>query len=170
MTIICGRCKERHTKVAEVKACYAAAKAAITQMMLDEAETMMNTIVRETELAEDAKVAAAKFDYSTATLAVLKRTPVTVPGMYLHNEIVYRVKRSQSGYLYASRVELFEGKPIYTYAPGIFKTLDASDKMTVEAAEAYSLKINHCCCCGKMLTNTKSVTLGIGPVCRKNYF
>jgi len=136
--MICGKCKNRHETVAEVKACYATVAPAVTAVK--------------------------------TAVAVLERTPVTKPGMYVHDEIVYRVKRSQSGYLYAQRVELFDGKPIYTYAPGVFNTLDASDKMTIEAAEAYSLKINHCCCCGKTLTNTKSVTLGIGPVCRKKYF
>lgn len=163
--IICGKCKAKHETVAQVKACYNVAPAFTVELDLKTPEFV--AAIQAKEAAEDAVAYASK---SAATAVIDRPTAVTKPGMYTRNDRVYRVKRSQSGYLYAQLVTLSDGKPVYTYAPGAFKTLCADDKMTVEAAEAYSLKIGHCCCCGKTLTNTKSVTLGIGPVCRKKYF
>lgn len=37
------------------------------------------------------------------------------------------------------------------------------------AAVAYGKKFGICCCCGRDLTDPKSVAKGIGPVCEKNY-
>lgn len=164
--ITCGKCKAKHETVAQVKACYAAVPTKFA-VELDLKTPEFVAAIQAKEAAEDAVAYASK---STAVAVLDRPEPATLPGMYAKNGQVFRVKLSKSGYLYAQLVTMFDGKPTYTYAPRVFKSLTVNDKMTIEAAEAYSLKINHCCCCGKMLTNTKSVTLGIGPVCRKKYF
>jgi Family of unknown function (DUF6011) len=43
-------------------------------------------------------------------------------------------------------------------------------KAPLEAAVAYGLKYGKCSCCGRTLTNEESIALGIGPICRENYF
>lgn len=163
--IICGKCKAKHETVAQVKACYAVVPTKFA-VELDLKTPEFVAAIQAKEAAQDAAAYASKH----TIVADPTGNPITLPGMYTRNDRVYRVKRSQSGYLYAQLVTLSDGKPVYTYAPGAFKTLCVDDKMTIEAAEAYSLKIGHCCCCGKTLTNLKSVALGIGPVCRKKYF
>jgi hypothetical protein len=40
----------------------------------------------------------------------------------------------------------------------------------LEAAVAYGVKYGRCSCCGRELSNPESVALGIGPICRENYF
>jgi Family of unknown function (DUF6011) len=39
-----------------------------------------------------------------------------------------------------------------------------------DAAVAYGRAYNRCSCCERMLTNPESVALGIGPICRDNFF
>lgn len=41
--------------------------------------------------------------------------------------------------------------------------------MGYENATATKIMATHCCCCGKPLVDSKSVEIGIGPVCRKRY-
>ena len=38
-----------------------------------------------------------------------------------------------------------------------------------ESAKAYGLKTGSCSCCGRELTNSESISLGIGPVCRDKF-
>ena len=38
------------------------------------------------------------------------------------------------------------------------------------AAVDYGKRTGRCACCGKQLTNSLSVELGIGPICRDNWF
>ena len=154
--ISCGNCKGKHETVADVKACYAGKY---------KWEQKLFQTVGAAPVAAKAYTGSTRVDTTVAEKATIK-----LPGMYSRNDRVYRVKRSKGGHLYGQLVTMFDGKPIYTYAPGAVATLCAADKMTIEDAEAFSLKIGHCCCCGKELTNLKSVALGIGPVCRKKYF
>lgn len=164
--IICGKCKAKHATVTQVKACYNVTPVFAAELDLKTPEFV--AAIQAKEATEDAAAYASK---AMTVVAVLdKPNPVTLPGMYTKNGQVFRVKSSKAGYLYAQLVTMFDGKPTYTFSQGTIKTLCADDKMTIEAAEAYSLKIGHCCCCGKELTNLKSVALGIGPVCRKKYF
>jgi hypothetical protein len=54
---------------------------------------------------------------------------------------------------------------------------DHDEKSVLEACEhpeqsavAYGQKFGTCSCCGKTLTNALSISLGIGPICRSNFF
>jgi Family of unknown function (DUF6011) len=38
------------------------------------------------------------------------------------------------------------------------------------SAVAYGQKFGICSCCGRTLTNPESIELGIGPICRENFF
>lgn len=93
--------------------------------------------------------------------------PATEVGMYAKDGKVYRVKRSESGHLYAMLYDPAGATKSerFTYARGVVSTLSADDRMSVDQAEALGLKFGICCVCGAELTAEKSVGRGIGPVC-----
>jgi hypothetical protein len=89
---------------------------------------------------------------------------VTEVGMYqLSSGAIYRVQRSrESGNLYAKALNVLGG---FDYEQGAMGKLSASDKMTLEQAQAFGMETGLCCVCGAFLTDAKSVARGIGPVC-----
>jgi len=94
--------------------------------------------------------------------------PVTEVGMYRDADgIVYRVKRSQAGRLYASRYvpEAQARADRFVYAGGAVYRLSASDRLTLEDAKALGAQYAQCCVCGRDLSASESVEAGIGPVC-----
>lgn len=94
--------------------------------------------------------------------------PVTEVGMYLNGEgVVYRVKRSQAGRLYASRYvpEAQARGDRFVYEGGAVYRLDATMRMTLEQAKALGAQYAQCCVCGRDLSAEESVEAGIGPVC-----
>jgi hypothetical protein len=94
--------------------------------------------------------------------------PVTEVGMYqLANGAIYRVKPTrQSGYLYAMRLNIEGG---FDYEQGAIRKISATDKMTLEQAQAFGVATGLCCVCGAFLTDPKSVAQGIGPVCASRF-
>ena len=94
--------------------------------------------------------------------------PVTEVGMYLNAEgIVFRVKESKAGRLYASRFvpEAQARADRFVYEGGAVHRLDASMRMTLEQAKALGAQYSQCCVCGRDLSAEVSVEAGIGPVC-----
>ncbi|MFI6485267.1 DUF6011 domain-containing protein [Nonomuraea sp. NPDC050663] len=55
------------------------------------------------------------------------------------------------------------------YAKGVIATLTDDDRLSIEEAAAWGKQTGYCICCYALLTDPKSVALGIGPVCRKKY-
>lgn len=105
--------------------------------------------------------------------------PVTEPGLYEHDEKIYQVKRSKtSGNLYAKVLTMTIGEAMrltasgstvkaeYVYAPGAFREIDASNRITGERADELSIVFSNCIVCGRHLKAADSVKAGIGPVCR----
>jgi hypothetical protein len=83
-------------------------------------------------------------------------------GFYCQGEDYYKVQTSKSsGKRYA---KVWNGKG-WDYASGAVFKLSASDKLTEEQAAKFGKKTGHCCICSKLLTDPKSVSAGIGPVC-----
>jgi hypothetical protein len=82
-----------------------------------------------------------------------------------------------AGAIYVSWEEMYlgkikDGKFIRSRECG-----DAFEKMILEvcnnpeqAAVAYGRRFGTCSCCGRELTNALSIELGIGPICRSNFF
>lgn len=94
-------------------------------------------------------------------------SPVTEPGMYRQDGVVYRVKVARgSGNLYAMRY-VPEGGERFVYAPGMVRRLSATDRLTLDEAKALGHEFGQCCVCGAELSDPKSVAAGIGPVCAK---
>lgn len=107
--------------------------------------------------------------------------PVTDVGMYHVGETFYKVQRSrQSGNLYAKVLvvdvpavrdddgHLLAGACChFDYAGGMIFRLTASQRLTLDEAKAFGVAYGTCCVCGALLTDPKSVALGIGPICIK---
>ena len=94
-------------------------------------------------------------------------------GMYrLPNGDILKVQHAVhgSGRQYAKRLvppAEFGGKAEFEYAPGAMRTLTADHRMTLEDAKAFGALYGTCCVCGRTLTDEKSISAGIGPVCGK---
>jgi len=82
-----------------------------------------------------------------------------------------------AGYLYVKEDGEYQGK--ISESGAFFKIRDAREgiegDLTILAADPLSAAIEHgkatgsCACCGRELTDEKSVELGIGPICRKRW-
>ena len=123
----------------------------------------------------------AKLEAKRASAPASAPTPASVvsAGIYAIGEAVYRVEPSKSsGNLYAKR--LMEGVSAsdwgWSYERGaIFAIATAvtdgtGRRLTQDEASAYGKLTGRCVCCGRLLTDSKSVDLGIGPVCLKRWF
>lgn len=146
MNIKCAHCKGRHDTVIAVKECFLGSVAS-----------------KNTPKHTSAPPAAVAF---------VPTQPVTEPGMYRKLTSVYRVRRSKTGNLYAEALVAAvpgQKKGRYVYAPGAIKALTADMKMTLVQAKEYGQEFGTCCVCGALLTDPKSVTAGIGPVCVKKF-
>jgi len=103
------------------------------------------------------------------------------PGIYTLGDDIYKVQKVRQGdRLYAKRLVVIGGDRLidatevvenfdFEYAPGALKSLTGANRMSQDEAQAFGIRYGICCCCGKRLKDAKSVSLGIGPVCRK-YF
>lgn len=112
----------------------------------------------------ESKSASKVIDWLMRQPNVTQDDAVTDEGMYIDGVSIYRVKRSKtSGRLYAMRLVGSQ----FVYEAGAFRTLKASNRMTLEQAKAYGVKTGICCVCAATLTDPKSIAAGIGPVCAK---
>lgn len=82
-------------------------------------------------------------------------------GMYKLNDQIYKVRRSEAGYLYA----LLLTEDGFQFAKGAIRNIKPEHRMTLEEAKAYGRQTGTCCQCGRELTNETSIREGIGPVC-----
>lgn len=101
--------------------------------------------------------------------------PDLTVGVYMIDGYVCKVKPSQTtGNLYVSVLQDSEpGTPSTFRAKGfqfLLPKLTPAHRITAEQAKAYGDVMNHCCCCGKLLTVDESVERGVGPVCWDKYF
>jgi len=98
--------------------------------------------------------------------AQVPANPVTEEGVYEREGIVYRVKRSRAGRLYASRYNpAGERGERFVYEGGAVYRLSADDRITLDRAKELGAQWAQCCVCGRDLSATESVEAGIGPVC-----
>jgi hypothetical protein len=110
------------------------------------------------------------FSEASTLIETLKALPLPVPealtvGAYMHDGVVYSVRKSpESGRLHA--YQFVNGKWQYVRMVAQIK---ASERLTLEQAKQFGAMTGVCVHCGRTLTDPKSVTAGIGPVCAKNY-
>jgi hypothetical protein len=93
-------------------------------------------------------------------------------GMYNLNGRIFKVLPSRNSDRHYAQELVGEQATGYQfkYARGAMYRLRPEHRMTPEQAAEFGKLTGSCCCCGRLLTNPKSVALGIGPDCRKTYF
>ena len=93
--------------------------------------------------------------------------PVVEMGMYILDDVIFRVKQSQAGRLYAMRYnpQGADRGSRFIYEGGAMRRLSADNRMTVEQAREIGALVGQCCVCGRELIVEKNVLAGIGPVC-----
>lgn len=100
------------------------------------------------------------FAKNTPTLT--KAGAVTEIGFYRDTEgLVYRVKKSGIGKLYAQQVTSHG----FAYKAGKINDLTASMKMTPEEIRAYGCETGICANCSTLLTDPISIFIGLGTKC-----
>ncbi len=74
------------------------------------------------------------------------------------------------GHAYYGKISL-DGKTLYrdNITSSIEALLEFFNASPEDAAKAQGIQTNHCCFCGRPLTNHVSVANGIGPICAKNF-
>lgn len=90
-------------------------------------------------------------------------------GVYMRNGTpikVYPPREKAHGVLLAKQLTS-DGTWAYLGAASRFVTVDM--RITAEEAKQYGADFGICCCCGRELTDEKSIMLGVGPVCWKKY-
>jgi hypothetical protein len=115
-------------------------------------------------------------DYINRLLASPRKTTTATPrpnlselsvGMYRTQDgEIYRIHESrETGRLYAKQLILTGDTPKFEFASGAIYRLTPADRMTLDQARAFGVETGFCCVCGRFLTDTTSVSRGIGPVC-----
>jgi hypothetical protein len=62
------------------------------------------------------------------------------------------------------------GRPEWGYRPGLMALARKAKRMTLAEAGLFGITHGYCLCCARLLTDPESVEIGVGPICRKNYF
>jgi hypothetical protein len=110
----------------------------------------------------------AMFAKHTAKAEVAKPADeVTEAGFYLVGHLIYKVKVSEQGNLYAMRRD----ETGWVYERGAVKVLRASDKVTAEVAMEYGVRTGVCLFCNAELDDKDGYghRVGVGPVCAKRH-
>ncbi len=188
--IKCGKCKNIHTSVNEVRACHAvaviinrvdtllalsAAKCGTTLTAADAVdltpeivESFITFLITQPDYA--APVVAdenmAEYELAMEEIAADEIAPAT-EGMYRMNGRIFKVQRAihGSGHLYAK--ELTENG--FEFASGMVRHLNSTHKMTLAQAKEYGALYGTCCACGIALTDERSIAAGIGPICATKF-
>jgi hypothetical protein len=144
--IKCGKCKQHHETVEEVRNCY-------------------NT--------ENSPQYGSFYHGTQEILPIEPQSqdmpaPVTEAGMYKLGDTIFKVQVAVhgSGHLYAKELERdLNGAWKFNYAPGAIRRLTTKDRLTLEQAKEFGALYGTCCVCGRTLTNEDSIKEGIGPIC-----
>jgi hypothetical protein len=89
---------------------------------------------------------------------------VTEPGFYRHDGNVYVVVLGKnSGRLYAKKVTAYGFD--FDAAKGVFRSLKADAKMTVDEIRAFGCETGICANCAAELSDPISIFVGLGPTC-----
>lgn len=88
-------------------------------------------------------------------------------GMYRLDGVIYKVQHAVhgSGRQYAKQLVENGGDWSFEFAPGAIRTLKPEHRLTLDEAKEFGQLYGVCACCGRTLTDEKSIELGIGPVC-----
>lgn len=119
-----------------------------------------------TEKQENA-IRAMFAKHTTKDDAVEVANGATEIGFYLVGNLIYKVKMSQQGNLYAMRRD----QDGWQYERGAVQVLRPTDKVTAEVAMEYGVRTGVCLFCNAELDDKDGYghRVGVGPVCAKKH-
>jgi hypothetical protein len=96
------------------------------------------------------------------------------PGAYKLGHIVYSIRRDKKtrilqAWLFDTQKGSYRRPFFSAEEHEILNKLKPTHRLTLRMAEKYSFDTGMCCHCGRTLTNMKSISRGMGPVCRSHY-
>ena len=123
------------------------------------------------ELLSKHDMAALAFDDASLLITTLKALPLRTTtievGAYRHDGVVWSVRSNlDNDRLYAVRW-LGNGWSARDYK--VVLDMTQAERLTLSEAKEFGVLTGCCCHCGRTLTDQKSVTAGIGPVCAQRY-
>lgn len=81
---------------------------------------------------------------------------------------IYQVVQARHGsHLLAKVLDQESGK--FEYAGAAKRFVKADQRLTLEEAREYGKQTGRCLACGRLLTDPKSVSEGVGPVCARRF-
>lgn len=118
------------------------------------------------------EIAALENASSTPETATEEHVFVSEVGMYRVGERIFKVLPSRSSDRHYAKELIGESATGYSfqYAKGAMYLIKAEHRMSLEQAAEFGKLTGTCCCCGKLLTDPKSIEKGIGPVCEGKHF
>jgi hypothetical protein len=137
-----------------------------TKKQASEMIDRLRPVAEEVRAESNRKAQAAANAARAARPAEGKANEVT-DGMYLKDDVVYKVQIAKhgSGRLYAKTLT----EHGFEYAPGAIRQLRPEHRMTLDQAKEYGKLYGVCCQCGTELTDETSIANGIGPVCARKF-
>ena len=149
----------------------------LSERQYDAAEALLMKVraTQERKQSEIRAVDASRIErlLQTAVMAGLKRPAFRAEGLTF---TLAKATSVNAGAVYAKRGDLYVGKimggkfhPVKDTPSG---TGDAIARIAADprgAAVAYGRMTGNCACCGRELTDPKSVELGIGPICAEKW-
>jgi len=110
------------------------------------------------------------------TLKLAKEVPLSITevGAYLKDATIYSIRKSKEStvfqvWSYNKDMNKYLREPNNNKEKELLKTLQPTDRLTLELAIRYSAQTGICVHCGRTLTLLKSVAGGMGAVCAKRY-
>lgn len=118
------------------------------------------------------EIAALENASSTHETATEEHVFVSEVGMYRVGERIFKVLPSRNSDRHYAKELIGESATGYSfqYAKGAMYLIKAEHRMSLKQAAEFGKLTGTCCCCGKLLTDPKSIEKGIGPVCEGKHF
>lgn len=173
--ITCGNCKQSHSTVAEVKACYATrmdSPAFEQRVQAVEARQQAARVQADPAiLGHDEFRDSTKYNFGRWDRAIGQREQFELSdsGIYQVGETVYKVyaNQAQTRMLAKELKVLHTGATTWEYVGMAARFVRKNQRITQEQAEKFGKIYGVCAICGRTLTDEQSIAQGIGPVCIK---
>lgn len=165
-SIICGHCGAIHETVQEVRECAVGNPIPegvdLGRIPVKIFDGTAYAVARQRQSVQET---ADEINRSFADTPFKPREEIR-EGFYTMDGSVFKIVLSQTGNLYAKKLQFTHDEPVWVFEKGIMRMIERSAKrLSAEEAGKYGRISGICIICGQRLTNEESIERGIGPVC-----
>lgn len=178
-SITCGNCKQTHSTVEAVKACYASGRGNnIVTRMADaglptpsryqgprEIHIPLSEIIGTPN--DGAFIRSGGRSSGRPARPARRSFTAADSGIYKADEDVFKVYKALNGdHMLVKQMVLEDGVVSWNYMGGAGRCLPQdAHRVTLEEAKQFGAIYGVCMVCGRTLTNEVSIEAGIGPIC-----